>query len=161
MDILVVNNSLNELPKYARQGDAGMDLRADFSQGINEDLLYFSAYDSDRNVVIIFPGGRALIPTNLRTALPEGYEAQIRPRSGMALKHGISVLNTPGTIDGGYRNDWGVILINLGDEEFEVAQGDRVAQVVLNKFEEINWVKVAELPPSERGLTGFGDSGKN
>lgn len=157
--IRIVNKSENELPSYANPGDAGLDLRADFSQGVNEDLFSFAAYDNIRNVVIIFPGGRALIPTNIYTAIPEGYEVQVRPRSGLALKKGVTVLNTPGTIDSGFRNAWGVILINLGEEEFEVEQGDRIAQAVLNKVEHIEWVPVEDLNSTERGMTGFGDSG--
>lgn len=99
MEVKVVNNSANKLPEYANPGDAGMDLRADFSKGVNEDFLFFSAFDEERNVIIIFPGGRALVQTNIHTGIPEGYEIQIRPRSGLALKSGITVLNTPGTID--------------------------------------------------------------
>lgn len=159
MEIKIVNNSANELPKYANHGDAGMDLRADFSKGINENMLFFAGYDQERNVVIIFPGGRALIPTNIHTAIPEGYEVQIRSRSGLALKSGVMILNTPGTIDCHYRNAWGLIVANFGDEEFEIAQGDRVAQAVLNKFETIEWNLVSDLDETERGLTGFGDSG--
>lgn len=157
--INVVNNSLNELPSYANEGDAGMDLRADFSKGIPEKFFSFADWDNIREVVLIFPGGRALIPTNLHTAIPEGFEVQIRPRSGLALKQGVTVLNTPGTIDTGFRASWGVILINLGEEIFEVAQGDRIAQAVLNKFEKIEWNPVQDLNESERGMTGFGDSG--
>lgn len=160
MKVNVINNSINELPKYANPGDAGMDLRADFSKGINENMLFFSGYDKERNVVIIFPGGRALIPTNIHTAIPEGYEVQIRSRSGLALKSGVMILNTPGTIDANYRNSWGLIVANFGDEEFEIAQGDRVAQAVLNKFETIEWNVVTDLDETERGLGGFGSSGK-
>lgn len=97
--INVINNSENELPDYTNVGDAGMDLRADFSKGINEKFLSFADWDNIRNVLMIFPGGRALIPINIHTAIPEGYEVQIRPRSGLALKEGVTVLNTPGTID--------------------------------------------------------------
>jgi len=99
MIIEVVNKSTNPLPKYAKPGDAGMDLLANFSNGLNEDFLFGSALDEERNVLLIFSGGRALIPTGLYTAVPEGHELQIRPRSGLALKQGITVLNTPGTID--------------------------------------------------------------
>lgn len=159
MKVQIVNHSLNEVPKYAKKGDAGMDLRADFSKGVPEEFFYFASYDNERNVVLIWPGGRALIPTNIKTAIPEGYEAQIRPRSGLALKEGVTILNTPGTIDSGFRNYWGAILINLGEEVFEVAQGDRICQVVLNKFEPIEWELVDELSESERSKTGFGDSG--
>lgn len=159
MIVNIVNNSINELPKYTNPGDAGMDLRADFSKGINENMLFFAGYDKERNVVIIFPGGRALIPTNIHTAIPEGYEVQIRSRSGLALKSGVMILNTPGTIDHGFTAGWGLIVANFGDEEFEIAQGDRVAQAVLNKFETIEWNLVTNLDETERGLSGFGDSG--
>jgi len=159
MEVKIINNSANELPKYTNPGDAGMDLRADFSKGINEDMLFFAGYDEVRNVVIIFPGGRALIPTNIYTAIPEGCEVQIRSRSGLALKSGVMILNTPGTIDSNYRNAWGLIVANFGDEDFEIAQGDRVAQAVLNKFETIEWNLVTDLNETDRGLKGFGDSG--
>lgn len=159
MKVDVVNKSTNVLPSYAKPGDAGMDIRADFSQGVNEDFLFGAGYDEIRNVLIIFSGGRALVPTNLFTAIPEGYEVQIRPRSGLALKEGVTVLNTPGTIDAGYRNSWGVILMNLTDDVFEIEQGDKIAQAVLNKFETIEWNKVDVLPESERGLGGYGSTG--
>jgi len=99
MIVDVINKSTNPLPKYAKPGDAGMDLLANLSNGVNEDLLTGSVMDEDRNVLLIFSGGRALIPTGLYIAVPEGYELQVRPRSGLALKQGVTVLNTPGTID--------------------------------------------------------------
>ena len=161
MIVPVINNSNNELPAYANEGDAGMDLRADLSNGINPKFLYDSQVLTLEGVnkVVINPMGRALIPTGLSTAIPYGYEVQVRPRSGLSLKSGITVLNTPGTIDAPYRNVWGVILINLSNEPFFVEDGDRIAQAVLNKFEKIEWKPVTELPESQRGLTGFGDSG--
>lgn len=161
MKVQIVNNSINELPKYANPGDAGMDLRADFSKDLKEDFLFFTDFDPIRKRLLIFPGGRALIPTNIHVAIPEGYELQIRPRSGLALKEGVTILNTPGTIDEGYRNSIGIILINLGEEVFEVSQGDRIAQCVLKAFETIEWESVLLLSETKRGLTGFGDSGKN
>jgi len=156
MIVEVINKSANPLPVYAKPGDAGMDLMADFSEPISDKYLYGAAFDEVRQVLLIFSGGRALVPTNLYTAIPDGYEAQIRPRSGLALKEGITVLNTPGTIDAGYRNAWGVVLINLCDDVFEVKQGDRIAQVVLNKFETIEWNPVSVLSETERGKGGFG-----
>lgn len=159
MIIEVVNKSTNPLPKYAKPGDAGMDLLANFSNGLNEDFLFGSVLDEERNVLLIFSGGRALIPTGLYTAIPEGHELQIRPRSGLALKQGITVLNTPGTIDSPYRGEIGVVLINLSDEVFEVAQGDRIAQAVLNKVDTVEWYPVNELPTSLRGVGGFGHTG--
>ena len=159
MIVKVVNKSMNLLPCYAKPGDAGMDLMADFSQGINDKFLNFAEFDEERKVLLIFSGGRALIPTNIYTAIPEGYEMQIRPRSGLALKNGITILNTPGTIDAGFRNAWGIILINLSDEVFEVSQGDRIAQAVLNKFESVEWNVVESLDETERGLGGYGSTG--
>lgn len=158
--IEVINKSNNPLPDYATEFSAGMDLQADFSQGISDKFFDGAAYDEERKVILIFSGGRALIPTNLFTAIPEGYEVQIRPRSGLALKNGITVLNSPGTIDADYRNSWGVILMNLSNEVFEVAQGDRIAQAVLNKFEKIEWQPVETLSETKRGLGGFGHTGK-
>lgn len=159
MKVEVLNLSDNELPEYINEDDAGVDLRADFSVGVSEKFFHFADFDEERKVVIIFPGGRALVPTNIKTAIPKGYEIQIRPRSGLALKNGITVLNAPGTIDAGYRNFWGVVLVNLSDDVFEIEQGDRIAQAVLHKFEKIEWVDVDDLSDSERGETGFGDSG--
>lgn len=161
MIVSLFNISNNELPAYANEGDAGMDLRADLNNGINTKLLFDAQVLTleGKNKIVINPMGRALIPTGLSTAIPYGYEVQIRPRSGLALKSGITVLNTPGTIDMGYRNVWGVILVNLSNEPFIVEHGDRIAQAVLNKFEKIEWDLVVELPESQRGLTGFGDSG--
>lgn len=159
MKVAIINESLNPLPKYAKQGDAGMDLMADFSKRLDDKYFDYADWDAERKVLLIFPGGRALVPTNLYTAIPEGYEIQIRPRSGLALKQGISVLNTPGTIDSSFRGGWGVILINLSDSVFEVKQGDRIAQAVLHKFETIEWSEVKNLTESDRDTTGFGDSG--
>lgn len=156
MDVLIVNKSKNNLPTYAKKGDAGVDLQADFSNGVDDTFFNGAAYDEERNVILIFSGGRAIIPTNLYTAIPEGYEIQIRPRSGLAIKKGVTILNTPGTIDTGFRGAWGVILINMSDDVFEIAQGDKIAQAVLNKFETINWKLVDELPQSDRGEGGFG-----
>ena len=109
--------------------------------------------------ILIFPGGRALIPTNIRVNIPKGFEIQIRPRSGLALKHGISVLNTPGTIDSDYTGQIGVILINFSDEVFSVQQGDRIAQAVLNKVSLIEWEEVSALTITKRGDGGFGHTG--
>lgn len=159
MEVQVINESQNPLPTYAKVGDSGVDIMADFSAGLDTSKFHFADYDNVRKVVLLFPGGRALIPLNLKTAFQVGYEIQIRPRSGLALKHGITVLNTPGTIDSGYRNSWGVILINLGDEVFEIAQGDRIGQAVLQKVNKIEWKEVNELSISDRGTGGFGHTG--
>lgn len=159
MDIKVVNKSSNPLPEYAHPTDAGLDLRADLT-AVNTKFLFNTTISPDGSLSI-HPGGRALIPTNLFTAIPEGYEAQIRPRSGLALKQGLTVLNSPGTIDANYRNGWGVILINFGDNTAVIKQGDRIAQAVLNKVEHINWIEVDSLDETDRNLGGFGSSGKS
>ena len=144
MKIKVINKSNNPLPKYESSQAAGLDIRADIDHPI-----------------IIPPMKRCLIPTNLYTAIPSGYEVQIRPRSGLALKKGITVLNTPGTIDADYRGNWGVILMNLGDEDFIVNPGDRIAQAILNKVEQIEWEEVESLDETERGQGGFNSTGIN
>lgn len=165
MKIQVINKSGNELPKYETPQSAGMDLRADL-WSINEKFLYDARVvrreDGTIDHIVIETGGRALIPTELYTAIPKGYEVQIRPRSGLALKHGVTVLNTPGTIDADYRNGWGVILMNNDlRNSFKVYQGDRIAQAVLAKVEQIEWQEVSELDSTDRGLGGFGSTGSN
>lgn len=157
MKVQVINKSPNTLPEYAKKGDAGMDLRADFSRGVNEDFLWGSAWDDTAKCLRIFPGGRALIPTGLHVSFPIGYEIQIRTRSGQALKQGLFILNSPGTIDCNYKNEVGVILMNLGLDDIEIYQGDRIAQAVLNKTEKIDWVEVDELQGEDRG-GGFGST---
>ena len=161
MKVQVINKSANELPKYETPQSAGMDLKADL-WSIQEKFLFGAqvVHNVDNTIagIQILPGGRALIPTEIYTAIPMGYEVQVRPRSGLALKHGITVLNTPGTIDADYRNGWGVILMNQGTEPFEVRQGDRIAQAVLAKVEQIEWEEVEELESTERA-GGFGSTG--
>lgn len=163
MIVNVVRETLNELPKYETPDSAGMDLRADL-WSIKEKFLFNTRIVRDEHSVIqyieIAPGGRALIPTGLKMALPKGYEAQIRPRSGLALKYGVTVLNTPGTIDADYRDGVGVILINHGTEPFVVKQGDRIAQMVIAKIEQITWNLVESLEKTERD-GGFGSTGSN
>lgn len=139
----IVNTSNNELPTYATKGSAGMDLRAN----LQED-------------VVIAPGERKLISTGLKISLPVGYEAQIRPRSGLALKKGVTVLNSPGTVDSDYIGDIGVILINHGEDNFTVANGDRIAQMVIAKHEVVEFEQVERLEETERGSGGFGSTGK-
>jgi dUTP pyrophosphatase len=134
------------LPAYETAQSAGMDLRAALPIGGPMDLL---------------PGSRALIPTGLSIALPPGFEAQIRPRSGLALKHGITCLNSPGTIDADYRGEVGVILINHGQEAFSIARGDRIAQMVIAPITQIDWVEQDELDETARGSGGFGSTGKD
>ena len=160
MKVNVINNGINPLPTYAKAGDSGMDLRANFSNGLNEDYLFHAAFDDVRQTLLVFSGGRVLIPTGLYTSFPPGYELQIRPRSGTALKFGVTVLNTPGTIDSNYRGEIGIILMNLSDEVFEIQQGDRIAQAVLVPVEKIDWELCEILPESVRNEGGFGSSGK-
>lgn len=143
MKIKVINNSAHELPSYETLVSAGMDLRADIEESIT-----------------LRPLERKLIPTGLSIELTPGYEAQIRPRSGLALKHGITLLNTPGTIDADYRGEIGVILVNLSNEEFVVVPGDRIAQMVIAKYEQITWEEVESLSKTQRGTGGFGSTGK-
>lgn len=143
MKVQIVNNSKHELPKYATKLSAGMDLRANIEEPI-----------------VLQPGERLLIPTGIHIGLPQGYEAQVRPRSGLALKHGITCLNSPGTIDADYTGDVGVILINHGQEPFTINDGDRIAQMVIAKYKQVTWVEVEELQATERGDGGFGHTGK-
>ena len=158
INIPVINKSSNELPKYAHKGDAGLDLRANIEEIENSKYL-FNAIKLNDTTIILNPGGRVLIPTGLYMAIPEGYEFQIRPRSGLGLKHGITVLNTPGTIDAIYRGNIGVILKNDGTEPFIIEQGDRIAQGVLNKVEEANLIEVESLDETDRSDSGYGKSG--
>ncbi|MCI7337310.1 MAG: dUTP diphosphatase [Paludibacteraceae bacterium] len=143
MQVKIINTSRHALPAYATEAAAGMDLRANLSEPVT-----------------LKPLERRLIPTGLFIELPVGYEAQIRPRSGLALKHGITVLNSPGTIDADYRGEIGVILVNLSDIDFVVADGERICQMVIARHEQAEWVEVTELAASERGAGGFGHTGK-
>ena len=142
MKVCVVNKSNHRLPEYSTPMSAGVDLKANISEPI-----------------ILGPLQRILIPTDLYMAIPEGYELQIRSRSGLALKSGIFCLNSPGTIDSDYRGNVGVILANFSDTPFIINPGDRIAQAVLNKFEKIEWKEVTTLDETERGTGGFGHSG--
>lgn len=140
--IKVINRGHQQLPAYATPQSAGMDLRANLEEA-----------------VVLRPMERRLIPTGLYIALPEGYEAQVRPRSGLALKHGITVLNSPGTIDADYRGEIGVLLINLSSEEFVVNDGERIAQMVIARHEQAEFCHVEELDITERGEGGYGHTG--
>lgn len=143
MKIRVVNKSKHDLPKYETIASAGMDLRAELD-----------------NSIVLKPLQRTLVPTGLFIELPVGYEAQIRPRSGLAFKHGISVLNTPGTIDADYRGEVKVILVNLSDTEFEIKDGERIAQMVISAHEQAELEEVEALSETDRGAGGFGHTGK-
>jgi dUTP pyrophosphatase len=131
-----------ELPEYATSGSAGVDLRAAVSEPL-----------------VLAPGARAMVPTGLRIALPAGYEAQVRPRSGLAARHGIGMVNSPGTIDSDYRGEIRVLLINWGDEPFTIRRGDRIAQLIVAPYTRVTWDECPELPESERGAGGFGHTG--
>lgn len=143
MKIKIVNRSHHALPQYATALSAGLDLHANLEKDIT-----------------LQPMERRLVPTGLSIALPEGYEAQVRPRSGLALKHGITLLNTPGTIDADYRGEIGVIMVNLSDTPFNIADGDRIAQLVIARYEQAEWEAVEALDSTERGDGGFGHTGK-
>lgn len=142
MKAKIINKSNNQMPEYATPQSAGVDLRANLE-----------------DKVTIYPMQRIMIPTGLHIQLPVGYEAQVRPRSGLAIKHGITVLNAPGTVDSDYRGEICVILINLGDAPFVVSHGDRIAQMVIAKHEQIEFEATDSLDDTERGENGFGHSG--
>lgn len=142
MKIKIINKSEHPLPKYATEQSAGADLTANISES-----------------VILRPLERRLIPTGIHIGLPVGYEAQVRPRSGLALKHGVTVLNAPGTIDADYTGEIGVVLINLGDKDFVINDGDRIAQLVIARHESAEWVQVDILDETERGDGGYGHTG--
>jgi dUTP pyrophosphatase len=158
MKVQVINKSKNELPQYAHKGDAGMDLRADFSH-VNDITAHGGEWDEVRQRFILFSGGRAAIPTGLFVEIPNDCYIHVQPRSGLAIKNGVTVLNAPGLIDSNYRGEICVILVNLSDEPFEIKQGDRIAQAVLNKYQTINWEITTTLEHSDRGNNGFGSSG--
>jgi len=143
MKVKVINESNNDLPQYETTNSAGMDVRAHLESG----------------PIVIEPGERALIKTGLKLEIPSGYECQVRPRSGLAYKHGITVLNSPGTIDADYRGDVGVILINHGTSNFVVEPGERIGQLVFAKYERAEWETTEVLEKTERGEGGFGSTG--
>ena len=142
-EVYIINESPFELPSYATINSAGVDLKAFLDKPME-----------------LKPLERKIIRTGIKLALPEGFEAQVRPRSGLAAKHGISILNSPGTIDSDYRGEIGVILVNLSNQTFTVNRGDRIAQLVLAKYEKINWKIIKELPKTNRGFGGFGSTGE-
>lgn len=143
MKVRIINDSRWDAPSYATEGSAGVDLKANIDEPIT-----------------LAPLQRVVVPTGLRIALPEGTEAQVRPRSGLAAKHGIMVLNTPGTIDADYRGEVGVILINLSDKDFVINPGERVAQMVLARYERFEWEDVEQLDSTSRGEGGLGSTGR-
>ncbi|WP_369047918.1 dUTP diphosphatase [Tenacibaculum sp. UWU-22] len=142
MKVQIINNSRHQIPTYETEGSAGMDLRAN----INEPI-------------VLKPLERTIVKTGLFIALPVGFEAQVRPRSGLAAKSGITVLNAPGTVDADYRGEIGVILINLSNKDFTINDGERIAQLVVAKHERVNWQEVRVLDETQRGAGGFGSTG--
>jgi dUTP pyrophosphatase len=144
MQLKVINESRHALPAYQTSLSAGLDLRANLETAIS-----------------LKPLQRALIPTGLFIELPAGFEAQIRPRSGLAYKHGVTVLNSPGTIDADYRGEIKVLLVNLSEETFLIEDGERIAQMVVARHETVNWLETAQLSETERGACGYGSTGKN
>ena len=144
IDLPVINLSPYELPSYSTSSSAGLDLRANIKKPI-----FLNSFQ------------RILIPTGLKISLPETFEGQIRPRSGLALKHGVTVLNSPGTIDADYKGEVGVILINLSNKKYEIRPGDRIAQMIISNFSNVSWKLVEDIGSSKRGNSGFGSSGSN
>lgn len=142
MKVQIINKSKHAIPEYETNGAAGMDLRANLSEAI-----------------VLKPLERTIVKTGLFIALPVGFEAQVRPRSGLAAKKGITVLNSPGTVDADYRGEIGVILVNLSNEDFTIKDGERVAQLVIAKHERVSWQEVTVLSETERGDGGFGSTG--
>lgn len=143
MRVKIINESAYPAPSYATENSAGMDLKADIEAPVT-----------------LGPLQRAMVPTGIRIALPEGMEAQVRPRSGLAAKHGVTVLNAPGTIDADYRGEIKVILVNLSEEPFVINPGERIAQMVVSRYEKIEWEEVETLDGTERGEGGFGSTGR-
>ena len=142
MNVQLINKSKHQTPTYETEGSAGMDLRANID-----------------TTITLKPLERAIIKTGLFIALPIGFEAQVRPRSGLAAKKGITILNSPGTVDADYRGEIGVILVNLSNEDFVINDGERIAQLVIAKHERVNWLEVSVLNETERGSGGFGSTG--
>ena len=143
MIVKIINTSTNELPAYQTAGAAGLDIRANLGEPI-----------------VLAPLQRTLVPTGLFLEIPEGYEVQVRPRSGLAAKHGITVINAPGTIDSDYRGEVKVPIVNLSDESFTIAHGERIAQMIFARYERVTFQQVEELSDTQRGTAGFGSTGK-
>ena len=144
MKVRIVNKSQNSIPFYSTKQSAGMDVRADLAESL-----------------VLKPFERKLIPTGLFIQLPDGYEAQIRPRSGLAINRGVTVLNSPGTIDADYRGEIKIIMINLSQEDFNIHPGERIAQMIISAYKQVEWEEVEQLDDSERGQGGFGHTGKH
>lgn len=143
LEVKIINKSHHPLPSYSTPESAGMDVRAYLPQGS----------------IVLHPGERTLVPTGLYMELPSGYECQIRPRSGLALRHGVTILNAPGTVDADYRGEIGVILVNFGQEDFEIVDGERICQMVVKQYTRVKWHLAEELDKTKRGDGGFGHTG--
>lgn len=167
MKVQVIKQTPHDLPKYETSKSAGMDVRADFSRVTpenpikvwGESEIIFAGEGHTQTLLRLEPGSRALIPTGIFTAIPEGYEIQLRPRSGLAIKKGLNLINCLGTIDADFRNEWGVPIVNQGLETVWIGDGERICQAVLNKVEQIEWDIVTKLDETDRGLGGFGSTG--
>lgn len=166
MKVQVINKSNNQLPQYETKASAGLDIRADFSRVSPENPIkvfgdaeiIFAGENHNVTMLRLEPGSRALIPTGIFTAIPEGYEVQLRPRSGLAIKKGLNLINCVGTIDADYRAEWGIPVVNQGLETIWIEDGERICQAVLNKFEQISWEEVKSLDETSR-KGGFGSTG--
>lgn len=166
MKVQVINKSNNQLPQYETKASAGLDIRADFSRVSPENPIkvfgdaeiIFAGENHNVTMLRLEPGSRALIPTGIFTAIPEGYEIQLRPRSGLAIKKGLNLINCVGTIDADYRAEWGIPVVNQGLETIWIEDGERICQAVLNKFEQISWEEVKSLDETSR-KGGFGSTG--
>lgn len=169
--VQIYNNSLNKNPEYSNPTDAGADVRVDFSRVCPENPIklfgdgeiIFAGENYSKTLLRLEPGSRAILPTGIYTAIPEGYEVQLRPRSGLAIKKGLNLINCIGTIDTGYRNEWGIPVVNQGLETVWIEDGERICQAVLNKYSTIEWEPVAnikDLSGEDRG-GGFGSTGSN
>lgn len=166
MKVAIINKSTNQLPQYETPASAGMDIRADFSRVSidnpikvwGESEIIFAGEAHSKTLLRLEPGARALIPTGIFTAIPAGYEVQLRPRSGLAIKHGLNLINCIGTIDADYRAEWGIPIVNQGLEPVWIEDGERICQAVLNKVEQIEWEVVDSLNETNRA-GGFGSTG--
>ena len=167
LSVKVINRGNQSLPKFETSGSAGADVRADFSRiqeypikvyGGAEVIAAGEAYE--KVMIKLTPHSRALIPTGLFMAVPSGYEMQVRPRSGLALKEGLTVINTPGTVDSDYRNEVGIVIINTSTEDRFIEDGERIAQLVIKEAPQFEWKEVKELDTTDRNLGGFGSTGK-
>ena len=168
MKVQVINKSNNQLPQYETKASAGLDIRADFSRVSPENPIkvfgdaeiIFAGESHNVTMLRLEPGSRALIPTGIFTAIPEGYEVQLRPRSGLAIKKGLNLINCVGTIDADYRAEWGIPVVNQGLETIWIEDGERICQMVIAQHAHVEWQEVDSLDETERGAGGFGHTGK-